>query len=268
MDGVLYWYCGPKVTAQLLVSLWTLRRRWAGPVLVIHTPEVAPWAEKLAQERHLDVWTRQVEKPRTRHAHYVGKTFLPQWSPFQRTVYLDADTVVQGELEGLWSECLTTVQMARWTTWTPRIRRRLKPWLEVDPPRAAHVLSDQYPAVNTGVVAWGPCSRGLCHTWQQLALRGSHLGLTDELAMQLLVPELPWVLPDIYNHSITFGTSPEDAVVVHFHGRRHLRRENGRRWWLPLFGRVWEKNLAACQQWLPQVCPAECEALRQAGVLG
>ncbi len=266
MDGIVYWFCGPKVTAQLLVSLWTLRHRWQGPVMLLFTREVARIAERLASEKAFDLWLKQVPLPATRHPHYVGKATLFEHAPFERTVLLDADTLVLGELDRLWTDRLTTVQMARWTTFTPRIRRRLKPWLEVDPPRASQVICCQYPAVNTGVVAWGRRGGELLQAWRELAVRGSHLPLTDELAMQLLVPELPWVLPDIYNHSITYGTSPEEAVVVHFHGRRHLRKENGRRWWLTYFARVWQKDLAGCQEWLAELCPAECQALREAGV--
>jgi hypothetical protein len=77
--------------------------------------------------------------------------------------------------------------------------------------------------------------------------------LCDEIAMQILYPELPHVriTDDRFNRSPTHGKGRDDVRLWHFHGKRkHLRKEEGKKLWLPAFRDVLDKNVANITEWV------------------
>lgn len=243
--GILYWYCGPKSLLQLAVSLWTLRAHWSGPVTICcDGPRCLDDVERLA--RAFDAEALELRDPNgcrtARHWHYVAKTILPDC--YERTIYLDADTTVHADPSPLFTDSargLTVTRFARWVTTGRRIRGRLtRLAMELSGSEweglAELVSRSEYPAINTGVMAWGDQTDRWI--WQEMAVAGYRAPLTDEIALQAALPKMRcWnvveVVDDAWNWSPTYGVSAAPKIV-HYHGRRHVRKPEGQKRWGPI----------------------------------
>jgi hypothetical protein len=256
--GVCYLFCGVSFAERILTSIYSLRRHYPGPVLVFVTDDDSAAVAKLwAADRRLGIdLRRQKLWDCPRHRPYVTKTLLPIWTPFKETVFLDGDTVVAGPIDFLFGYDLTLTQFADWQTQGSIIAGRVKRWRGISPAIDALVdrqLSASYPAINTGVFAF---HRNLIElkAWHEIAAAGHDRDMTDELAMQLLAPEIPSVriLLDAWNCSPIYGVAkqkPAEVKVWHFHGDKHLRRESGREIWEPVFRAALAESVGRLADW-------------------
>lgn len=255
--GVIYMLQGHKHACVLAVSLMTLRRWWKGPVCLIAGDEKAERiAERLVQDERLNLtlktWTAHTGQ---RGLGYANKTHMAELSPFGRTIFLDADTAVAGELEPLWPKHggeVRLTQFADWWTTGRRIGGRIESWREFAPVQVSRMLGAKYPAINTGVMSFSRKSTEFMAAWREMTLRNVSF-ICDEIAAQLVFPEHPHrVLPDRFNWSPMYSSSPlEKASIIHFHGKKHIRKEAGRRVWWPLFLCAWRENIGGLREWAP-----------------
>lgn len=243
---VLYWYCGAKSLLQLAVSLWTLRAHWRGEVKIIYDqPSHLDDIEHLA--RSLDVTTRQFgfsETRTRRHWHYVAKALLHLEKSSDQTILLDADTTIHADPSPLFPDSergLTVTRFSNWVTTGRRTGGRLnrlhdavqkEKWKQM----VRLVQKSAWPAINTGVVAWS--YGAILDDWSELTLEGSTAPTTDEVALQVALPVLKcWnvvtIEDDRWNWSPTYGVAKEPKII-HYHGRRNVRKPEGQRLWAPL----------------------------------
>lgn len=253
--GILYWFCGVRYAERLVVSAFSLRRHWDGPIHVVCTDDDC---EAICARMHGDARIRsgysRVEMTRfKRHSMYVNKTLLPTWSPFDQTVFLDGDTVVAGPIDELFEPRVAITRFGEWQSKGGTMSKRIGRWRGISPAVDALVakqLASKHPAINTGVVGWHRGTAELA-VWHQLAVAGHARDMTDELAMQLLQTEIPGlkVFDDRFNCSPIYGSHQGDARVWHFHGDKHLRRDVGRRIWQPVFDEARAANVAGLGEW-------------------
>ena len=87
MQGVVYVFCGLSCAERLTVSLYTLRKHWQGEVtLGVTTNEEEEVIRDAA--RQLNVQITRVQKAGVpRNAHYLTKSLVPTWTPYDETLF-------------------------------------------------------------------------------------------------------------------------------------------------------------------------------------
>lgn len=267
MDGVLYLNIGNKHLCHLAVSLLSLRDHYDGEICVLSGDD---WFDNiLMNEPRLQPLTVKRFVYENRGA-YHAKTSMGMLSPFDRTVFLDSDTLVVGDLSEMYptNDEVRWTQFSTWTTSGKKIRGRITGgcWPQVFPEAVAYQSAMAYPAINTGVV--GFCD-GAYRTMQQWnaktseheSLYGKRSFISDEICAQLLAFDYPHrIMPDDYNASPSYrGPQRADGVKIwHGHGFKFLKRRNGeleQPWklrceiWLPYFRRALQLGWCSIDKW-------------------
>ena len=256
-QGIVYFFCGLPAAERLVVSLWTLRKHYNGAAVIGLTTEEE---EKIISPaaKQLDAQLMRVPKLGNKHAHYLSKSYIPTWTPFDDTLFLDADTIIVAPLDELFGHRLAITQFADWISTGPRMSGRCLKWkgisLYLDALIARQVKpkpnrDEEYPAINTGVFAFAKRNEQLS-LWHAVTAAGAGLFMTDELAMQLIFPDLDCVvLDDSWNVSPLYGIHREEARIWHFHGKKHLRKDACRAIWLPVFEEVMREKVGRINRW-------------------
>lgn len=269
--GVLYMLTGRRHQPLLAVSLWTLRTRakYAGQVCIA-AGDKAAWecSKRLCDDERLGPLTaRRWEAPTHRHASYENKAFfMAELSPFARTVFLDADTAPVRPIEELFpqnSRETVLTQFCTWTTQGTRVTGRVKKWEHVALFFVQRALEQPWPAVNTGVMAFG-CESPFMSPWAEMTKKYPRAFIGDEISAQLLLPEF-WgcnnfkILDHRWNFSPIYspgcGVENELAIIYHFHGKKHLRKKQGRIIWEPMFIDAWRENIGEIRGWAGECDP-------------
>ena len=254
--GYLYSLTGFGHAELFVVSCTHLRDRWSGPVTVlIDEKETSPIAEEIENDPLLNVTVKRISliKARRGTRHMATKTTMYLHTPYEYNVYLDCDTLPIGDLDELFEPKLALTQFNRWLSTQRRVTKRIERWKDISPLIEEMIETSKMgqPAVNTGVIGFRKSYREM-YRWFDLVMMNPNSFLCDEIAMQLLYPNLPEVemFENKYNCSPTYGADEEDVRLWHFHGcRRHLKKEEGRKLWLPAFNRVMEMNVANIKDW-------------------
>lgn len=263
-NGIIYLLTGPAHGVRLVVSLWSLRRHYAGPVTLFTTQLASHWiGERCAGDRRLGVEHRTFgDAAAGRNGDFLTKLAVLPHSPYRVTAHLDADTLVAGDVSALFelpeSEPFCATQFAEWTTRKRILRRRLEPWRSVGRDEAERAILnglvdaalERRPAVNGGVFAY---RRGaeIVDRWRELAETGRSTFICDEIALQLILTQYPHKLLDCrYNCSPIYGVRRDDVRIWHFHGERHVDARC-RELWLPAYEECLRKDVARLAQWSP-----------------
>lgn len=258
-DGVIY-LLGPAGYAELLcVSLFTLRKHFTGPATVFCTDyESADICHRMARDERLGLTVKMATRPNNRrHATYCTKPVVSLLSTYDRTVFLDCDTLVAGDFSELFEPSLAVVQFSNWVTTGKRIAGRIKQWLDVsDAARtlASIQLDNSHKAINTGVYGYHRSNLSFIRAWRDLTLQGQRCSFTDELAMQLLLStgQPPICFDDRFNLSPRYGIGTADPRIWHLHGRGHVRKHEGKAIWWPIFHEAMEAGWGGLDQWAGQ----------------
>ncbi len=238
--GIIYYNMGRKNLARLCVSLYTLRQVYDGPVAVLFRdkPNEPPrWFKRLVKK----LGAEMIRVDMGDASALTAKASLWRYSPFDPTLYLDADTVVlehPKQLLDLAADgAFVTTQFCEWGTNSRRIGGRIRAWSPLLSDNQLQAALDYGRAVNTGVVAWRSDNKFL-PWWEKYAQAGWAKKCTrrmvDELACQVLLSRFEDqvdVLPDGWNWSPKFskersfpiaGGGPVKPGIVHFHGYKHV----------------------------------------------
>lgn len=260
--GVIYLLTGPTHAVRLVVSLWSLRQHYVGPVTVFTTRSASHDVGRLcAQDDRLHIDHRlfdEIESPKNRSL--LTKVAVLQATPYETTVFLDADTLIVGSIDDLFElreEALFGLtQFCNWTTQKRVIRKRIERWRDVrregfNVPELIDSALLPAPAINVGVFAFRRDYISL-NAWFDLTQAGAHTFICDEIAMQLLLSTLPHQLFDArFNRSPIHCPSHADTRIWHFHGNKHVNRKTSRDLWLPAYKAVLSENLGDIVSWTP-----------------
>lgn len=226
--GVLFYNRGTRFLPRLAVALRSLRRHYDGPVSVIADggiPKNLSWFFEIFHAYRVKVH----EVPLASDYVLVTKSGLWRHSPFEETLFLDADVVVRGPVEPLFDllkeHGFVVTNFNGWKTNGRKISRRINDWSKLDGKRVKRAFDVPY-AINTGVFAWRK-GHPLLPATEDLSKRGiaARCGKVtlDELAMQLLLPEYPHsVAGQEWNTGAVHGDG-KSAIIVHYHGDKHVR---------------------------------------------
>lgn len=257
--GVMYQLANSKHAPVLIVSIWSLRKTgYTGP---IHMAVADDKAQVIAQHVEADprlhpfTWVRWAPPVGMRNSGYLAKTYMGGLSPFHDTLFLDADTMVVGDLDRLFDfskQFITLTQFSNWRSNGRKVAGRIKSWADVAPRDVEYVSRNALPAINTGVISWrtSTASDRFFAEWKELTAR-KPVFICDELAAQLIFHRHDVrVLDSRYNCS-PIHDKRQDAVIYHFHGKKHVNRDQGKALWLPAYEEVCGYNLAKIREWTP-----------------
>jgi hypothetical protein len=259
MNGVIYFNDGNTHLVRMLVSIYSLRKFWSGPIAVLdstsrHNRSTAKTVDAICSALDCEkIRIVSAGKP------YVTKAMLWRSTPFSKTLFLDSDTIVADNLSPIFGfGSLVVTRFSNWSTETPLIVKRLRQWSAVEcngmeVKQLLHrSLGDPHVAINTGVVAWYH-GHPILPEWERLTAAGDAAGciLADELAMQLLVRKHHHVIAaDRWNLSCRYGVETHCPKVIHLHGGKHIGR-----WAHPLWKKEYDecvrRNIARVKRWQP-----------------
>ena len=269
-QGVIYLLTGPSHGVRLVVSLWSLRRFYSGPVTVFTTHpishEIGKWCASDSRLGVQHIMTQDV--PVRRNSAFLTKLSLLLQAPYETTAYLDCDTLVAGNIDELLDiqdgiEFHAT-HFSNWLSTTKKVRLRIESWRSIrqtryDPAWLKQLVEDALepkPAVNGGVFSFHRTAR-ILQPWFDLAMTGWRTFICDEIALQLLLPRFRHKVLDCrFNCSPVYQSTREDVRVWHFHGEKHLSRTTARSIWLPMYLECLAKNVADIATWTPADDPS------------
>ncbi|MEM3000645.1 MAG: hypothetical protein QXU32_00525 [Nitrososphaerales archaeon] len=268
-EGIIYYNTGTACCARLLVSAYTLRKHYSGNVTILsegnESLEIVP---RIASAIGVDYKDVKIDVPKGRGQAYLAKTKLYTISPYNITVFIDADTIIKGRVDELftWAKAYSFVatQMVNWVTQHGIVHRRIKLWERICPELITQAVQFGK-AVNTGVFGFTKDAT-ILNEWFDLAHRGRNAGMPicDELACQILLPHHKnYIAPSDFNCSCRFGNPNSDNVrIVHYHGRKHCRIDKSSNsnppklicngdLWVKEFIELYSKNVANVRRWAP-----------------
>lgn len=224
-QGVIYFNSGTKCVIRMLVSLFTLRKVYKGPVTLI-TNGVQP--ERFLQlMKRFDIDILPIELPEQHHP-LVVKSMLWRYTPYDVTMFIDADTIIFKPIDSYFDKIkehtYVTGNFANWRSNGGIIGRRIGRYEKLCTPEEIKAAHDFGPAVNTGVHGYLK-NAPILEEWQKLTTESFKQGLSsipDEVACQVLLPKYPhWVAPVEWGVSVRYGDFNKDTIIVHYHGRKH-----------------------------------------------
>lgn len=264
--GVFYLLTATTHAVRLIVSLWSLRKHYSGPVTVYTTiPESHSIGIRCSEDRRLNVEHRSFPMVHSRkNASFLIKLALLEHVPYEVSAYLDADTLIAGDIAPLLdvseNDQFHATQFSNWNSTTRRIAKRIKHWETVSQDQYSteewHKLLqsalDPHPAVNGGVFAYRRNAE-LLDPWYELSLLGRRTFICDEIALQILLHHYPHrVLDSRWNCSPIYGAAEikQDVRIWHMHGSKHLHSDALGLWW-PAYEECVRENVARINDWTP-----------------
>lgn len=226
-QGVVYYNYGNRHLLRLCVSIDSLRRIYQGPVTLLYDGSLQLWF--IAFLRSKRVRTIALTSPFPGNP-LLRKTQLWRFSPYDKTVYLDADTLILQPIDELFeflqTDAFWVTQFADWLTAEPAIKQRILDWKRCCPDDLIQEALKIGPAINTGVFGWskGQSSK-LFSAWESLAQKGYSAGVNpiflDEIALQLVLPRNAVRIAGAeWNESVKHPRAL-NPKIIHFHGRKH-----------------------------------------------
>lgn len=220
---VLYFNRGTGCYIRLLVSIFSLRKHYSGPVKLMQEGDLdQPIAALLAK---LGVTVQLL--PLTPDPVLVARSSLWRVLQEDHALMLDADTIVCGPVDEFFDWIKERGFVASWFTgWHTTggtMRKRIEEWAKVAPEMVVPAIA-YGKAINGGVQGWSK-ETTMLPAYEALTRRGHAAGCSrivlDEIALQLLLPHHPHHLADhAWNTSGAFGDITH-ARIVHYHGRKH-----------------------------------------------
>jgi len=264
-DGIIFLNVGQKHLRNLAVSLWSLRKHYDGPVTILAGDDNVEKFIGTTDSRLGDTTIQpfEFEKVQKRNGCYFAKTNMWAMSPYMRTIYLDCDTVIHGDITDLWpgtEEVVNWTQFADWSTQTGRIKNRIngEGWPEIFPKEVAYQTANKYPAINTGILGFSRSSERVMKRWHEETRKNVSF-ICDEICAQLLAFEYPhnimdhrWNASPRYSYDALGLNDLEssDVRIVHSHGNKGLKCGEGQqKMFLAAYFEAFYEDFAGLQEW-------------------
>ena len=187
---------------------------------------------------------------------YITATLAHKYTPFNKTIWLDSDTIVCGGLNQLYSftfnEQFKIAQFADWET-KGKIKKRIESFRGCIDDRLIKNALEYKAAINCGLFAFEQNSE-IMNDWYDLAIKGRENFIPDEVACQIMLGSYKHhLLPNIYNVSCKYGDVYNDKnLTIHYHGRKHCRfdEQNNFRCGSDLWYKEFEEVRDFCKPWI------------------
>jgi len=247
-SGVIYYNRGISCVVRLIVSIKSLRQYYSGPITVFLEDADISNLQDFLDKYHVDIFHVDPEKLDN---SYVRKIAISKLSPYDKTVFIDADTLVVGDVDELFNDIdthdLCVTQFCNWVSNGRAISRRIKGFAKYLPQNTLEKALSYGPAVNTGIYSF-PKNSVMFEEWLELAKLGQSgkLYIPDEIACQILLHKYNVkILESKFNVSVKFGINQSDKRIIHYHGRKHCRKFKLAEFWIKAFIELLKSNDAA-----------------------
>ena len=264
--GVIYYLHGNGYLPRLLASVASLRHSgnyWPVTVCVSSelSSDIADGFAKCAIVAPVIVQPIYPVLINGKICASATKSQLHRYSHAQKTIFLDCDTIVIADLEGLWPQssevvvtnyagwaCRGGLARARWVRWKPFVPRSLY----------NRIMIQNSPMLNSGAFGFAR-NTAIMEPWHRLVVSSAgafewcNFVGDDELMLQLLLPDYAYrLLDDSWNCSNRHGLNWDKAKIIHYNKSSHLKGR-GKTAWAEAFGYCWKNNVANCRSWLPSI---------------
>lgn len=269
-SAVQYLLSGPAHLPYLIVSLYTLRQHYQGPIRVAAYEQSYDIVRQIAADKRLGIEPEAWIPTYTgKNSQFLNKILLCQRRNYELRVYLDADVSVHGSIEPLFqladNHSMVATQFNQWTSTGGTIARRIGALLKFPKiPRDAvqELLNNghKYPSPNGGIFAVHSDSPVL-PKWFEYSWEAKSVFICDEAVLHIL--QLLFTESDYYIHlggrfncSWKWQHEVEQPVIRHFHGNSAVRRNKypeAVEFWYSLYRECLEENIGFVQDWKHQI---------------
>jgi hypothetical protein len=241
-----------------MVCLHTLRKYWSGPV-TFYLEDTPKEFDDVCKYFNADIIHNKF-KPE--YKTLIRKTDMFTKSPYDKTLWLDADMVIAGKLDEMFeylveADCAIP-HFANWWSDGHRMKIRINDFKGIADDKYIERALGHYPAVNTGILSWKKSDNWnrFAAEWVKLADKGNFF-ISDEKAFQVLYPSSHewglsiYIAPTKFNVSVLHdhGLS-KDVRVWHFHGKKHVLDIPNCDIWKDIFLDMKEKDIANINSFL------------------
>lgn len=264
--GVIYFNYGTGCIPRLLTSLHSLRKYYQGNVTIISQGEDSGKFFFTAkddiefQKLNVDIKEITVEVPAGHSYGFLITTMADTYTPYDLTIWLDADTLVRGSIDELFDVAneyeMAVPNFANWGTSKGTMVKRINFWKQYYPELIEKAI-EFGSAVNCGVYAWKRSAKFM-QEWYEKTLPGRDSFIPNETCMQVILPQYPHKIVDQkFNCSCKYSNAYDaDTRVIHYHGRKHCRLRDGKLLnhadlWIAEYKEVLEKNICDIKNWEP-----------------
>lgn len=232
-EGVIYFNQGTKCILRIAVSLHSLRKHYDGPVAIISSGQES---HNILKQLAIDDDTQIIEadysnRPKInddkKNNVLLKKAAINDHTPFDISVFLDADTLVRGDVSELFELAkqhdFVVPRFTNWSTAKRGIVRRIEGWKHIYPKLMKSAL-EFGPAINCGVFAFKKNTE-FVQKWSDLVEPGRDNFIPDETGMQVVIHQFRhFVCDQKFNVSCKYSDPyHKDTRVIHYHGRKHCR---------------------------------------------
>jgi len=222
-QGIIYLNQGTKCIQRLLVSVFSLRKVYNGPITVFIIGEQPSWF--LQQLKVFNCDTIELECKGIRPL--VRKAMLWRDTPYDVTMFIDADTLIVDNIDEYFDKIkeykFCTGEFAEWVTTGRTMRGRINSFASIVPDYVKPAI--RYgKATNTGIFGFKK-DAPILKEWEELTIKGQAVNrIPDEVACQMLLPRYRhWIAPVQWGVSVKMSQPHhyENMKIIHYHGRKH-----------------------------------------------
>jgi hypothetical protein len=208
----------------MLISIFSLRKFYDGGISIIYEGAQNETFVRLVKEMNVDIIPLEDDGTNV----FVRKTMLNHYSPYDTTMFLDADTLVVDNIDEYFDKIeeytFCTGAFEDWTT-TGRIKKRILGFKEQYPDYMEPAIA-YGKATNTGIFGFTKDAE-IFKEWSDVARTGHENNcskIPDEVGCQILLPKYKhWLAPTEWGASGKFHQDLEGVKIVHYHGRKHVK---------------------------------------------
>uniref|UniRef100_A0A6M3LQK4 Uncharacterized protein n=1 Tax=viral metagenome TaxID=1070528 RepID=A0A6M3LQK4_9ZZZZ len=232
--GIIMFNRGEKCLVRAIVCLYSLRKYYDGKVtFFLETPYPKEF-DDVCKYFNVDI-VHNEEKHELKTL--VRKTDMFGNPPYDRTLWLDSDTVVVGKLDEMFDYLdnydIAIPLFAGWVSSGRHVSARINRFKGIIEDKYIEESLKDHPAVNTGVLSFKKSDKWkkFVEDWVRMADQGSkkHIFISDEVSFQVLYPNIKdwglkcFIAPTNFNVSVLHdhGQS-KDPRVIHFHGQKSV----------------------------------------------
>jgi len=221
--GIIYLNQGTKCIQRLLVSVFSLRKYYSGNITVFTIAEQPEWFLELLEKLKCDAVALEHKGIRP----LVRKATLWRDSPYDLTMFLDADTVIVAPIDEYFDKIkehkFCTGEFAEWKTTGSTMKRRINSFASIVPDYVEPSIK-YGKATNTGIFGFTK-DAPILKEWEWLTIEGQKVNrIPDEVGCQMLLHKYHhWLAPVQWGVSVKMSQPhhAEDMKIIHYHGRKH-----------------------------------------------
>lgn len=262
--GIVYQLSGNWTATLCVVSLWSLRQHYDGPVSLLITDECMDVGKAIAADKRLRVELIPTTRPTDgKRPHWVAKTFTYLQSPYDYSIYIDSDTVIHADPSPLFGDLvLTKVNELRILDnhqYPKSVRHQFRKFRKHGP-IMERMIDNCYAAnrycVNNGV--WGFAKEHrLLWELHHLCVGLREERMHDEIAMQLCLPryhDIKW-MDGRWNALVAYEKQWGDRKIAHYHHKYYANIARGRESFTPVLRDAIDNNVAGLRDWVGRYNP-------------